>query len=180
MRSFKTEGIIIKRKNYSEADRIVTVLSKYHGKLQFKASGVRKITSRRSAHIEPLNYALLTLHMGNVFPILTEAQSLSSYDDIKNDLSKVGSAYHICELVDGLCPEKEENRAIFELLKKTLDEMSYQSDLPLLVHAFEVELLTLLGYWQKDRVQSSSLDTEQFIENIIEKKLKSRRIFTKI
>lgn len=182
MRSFKTEGIIIKRKNYGEADRIVTVLTKHQGKLQVKASGVRKITSRRSAHIELLNYAALTLHMSNKFPILTEAQSLENFANIKNDLSKVGFAYHICELVDGLCPEGQENKAVFDLLKETFEKLTVaktEEVLPL-IHEFEVHLLTLLGYWHQGPELSSRLDTQTFIENILEKKLKSRKIFMRL
>ncbi|MBI4096902.1 MAG: DNA repair protein RecO, partial [Candidatus Levybacteria bacterium] len=52
MRTFRTEGIIIKRKNFGEADRILTVFTKEYGKLQVKAKGIRRIPSRRSAHVE--------------------------------------------------------------------------------------------------------------------------------
>ena len=60
MRSFKTEGIVIKRRNFNEADRIITVFSKRNGKINIKASGVRKITSRRSPHLELLNYSIFS------------------------------------------------------------------------------------------------------------------------
>ena len=64
MRTHKTEGIIIKRRNYGEADRILTVFTKYNGKIQVKATGIRRIPSRRSAHVELLNYSVLNLYKG--------------------------------------------------------------------------------------------------------------------
>ena len=99
---------------------------------------------------------------------------------IKNDLTKVGMAYHICELVDSLCPEGQEQRAVFELLHTTLVRLCTDEDMAVVIHNFELQLLSLLGYWQGADTAAATLDTQVFIEGIIEKKLKSRRIFTKL
>src|SRR5581483_11158034 len=120
MRNLKTEGIIIKRRNFGEADRILTVFTKDHGKLQLKAKGVRRITSRRSSHTELLNLTSLYLYQGRNMYLLTEAIVVENFSQLKNDLLSVGFAYHICELIDGLCPENQENQKVFDLLKQTL------------------------------------------------------------
>ncbi len=179
MRIFKAEGIVIKRINFGEADRIITVLTKDHGKIAVKASGVRKITSRRSSQIELLNQVILTLHNGHKFPILGEAHMLESYEDIKSDLTKVGHAYHVCELIDGLCPENQENARAFFLLKNMLTRMSQIHVTREMVEAFEIELLTTLGFWNRE-FASQQVDTQDFIENILERRLKSKKIFAKL
>jgi DNA repair protein RecO (recombination protein O) len=183
MRSFRTEGIIIKRRNFGEADRIITVFTRDHGKLHIKASGVRKITSRRSGQIELLNHAILGLYKGNGFPILTEAKMVEEYSPIKSDLDKIGLAYHLCELVDGLCPENQELREVYVLLKDTLGRLaSSVDDTLVIIHEFEVELLSLLGYWNPSTGsgQVDLRDAPAYIETIIERKLKSRKIFSKL
>lgn len=224
MRNFRTEGIIIKRRNFGEADRLITVLTRNHGKILVKAAGVRKITSRRSAHIELLNHAILNVYKGNNFPILTEATMVDDYVAIKTDFNKIGIAYHLCELVDGLCPENQENSNVFSLLKNTLNQLSNQdevmteipvqaassylladiqdytigtygigvSDAPQVtklqaqtsqsntLHNFEIELLTELGYWHKQDLLSKNFDTHDMIENILERSLKSKKIFQKL
>jgi hypothetical protein len=220
MRSFKLEGIIIKRRNYNDADRLLTVFTKEQGKITIKAPGVRKITSRRSSHIELLNHSLLNLHKGSGMPILTEAQTIDSFSIIKSDLAKVGDAYHLCELIDGLCPENQENNRVFFLLRNILtklsqefifqtndysglyslneysdhissyalglhDEMQFNpllqsENFSLVMHEFEINLLTTLGYWNKSDRLSTGLDTHTFIENILERKLKSKKIFSKM
>lgn len=180
MRSFKVEGIVIKRRNYGESDRIVTVLTKYHGKLHVKASGVRKITSRRSAHIELLNHTEMTVHATASYPILTEAEALNDFSDIKSDLTKVGLAYHVCELIEGLCPEGQDQRQVFVLLKATLEQLAGSDTVSTVIHEFEVELLSLLGYWHGKPEVAATLDTQDFIESIIERKLKSKRVFSKL
>lgn len=177
MRAYNIEGIIIKRRNSGEADRILTVFTRYSGKLQVKAVGVRRITSRRSSHIELLNFASLGLYKGRVLSVLTEAQGLHHFSGIKADLERIGNAYHLCELVDGLCGENQENENVFTLLLKTLHQLDLGEDIATTVRAFEISLLTTLGFYPQ---VSSQLDTNMFIENILERRLRSRRILTRL
>jgi DNA repair protein RecO (recombination protein O) len=180
MRNYKTEGIIIKRRNIGEADRLLTVFTKDQGKLLVKASGIRRIPSRRSAHVELLNHTALTLYKGQGHPVLTEATALDNFSAIKEDLTKVGYAYHLCELIDGLCPENQENEIIFTLFKNTLQRLATDDDILHTLHEFEIELLTLLGYWNSNTRTSSNFNTHDFIESILERKLKSHNIFIKL
>lgn len=178
MRSFKTEGIIIKRRNYGEADRLLTVLTKNNGKIQVKAAGIRRIPSRRSAHVELLNHSALGLYRGRSYAVLTEAEAIDNFSSIKNNLEKIGRAYHFCELIDGLCPENQENTRVFFLLKNTLSNLSL--DYSVSISEFEIELLSILGYLDKDEIFTERFDMRLFIENILERKLKSYPIFAKL
>jgi DNA repair protein RecO (recombination protein O) len=205
MRTFRTEAIIIKRRNIGEADRILTVFSKDYGKLAVKATGIRKVPSKRSPHVELLNHSMLTLYKGNGFPVLTEAQTIEDFSTIKTDLTHIGYAYHLCELIDRLCPENQEQRQVFDLLKSMLHRLErgeMQAFAPIenslsladatkkdrntktamlsLLHMFEIELLSLLGYWNKSHAFTQAFNTEDFIEQIIERKLKSKKIFVKL
>lgn len=177
MRAFRTEGIIIKRKNYGEADRLLTVLTKNNGKILVKATGIRRIASRRSPHVELLNHSLLGLYKGKFYAILTEAHTIENFSSIKNNLEKMGYAYHLCELIDGLCPENQENTKVFYLLKNILNNLSQSH--PISIQEFEIELLSILGYLPA-RAYSYDFDTNNFIEGILERKLKSRNIFAKL
>lgn len=204
MRHLKTEAIVIKRRNYNEADRMLTVFTKDFGKLQIKAKGVRRITSRRSSHIELLNHSRISLYKAHSIPVLTEIETLHDFENIKDDLYKVGFAYHICELIEGLCPENQENPAVFDLLCSTLHSLSRcHSDPPSggeephelqyrdsnktigeetlleIIHGFEVELLTLLGYWNNTQT-IENISTHTFIENILERRLRAKKIFAKM
>ena len=46
-RSYRAEAIVLKHHDWGEADRILTVFTREHGKLRVIAKGVRKIRSRR-------------------------------------------------------------------------------------------------------------------------------------
>lgn len=178
MRNFKSEGIIIKRRNFGEADRIITIFTKHHGKIQAKAMGVRKITSRRSSHMELLNLVSFNFYKGRIMPLVLETQTVENFSGMKDDLTKIGFAFHICELVDGLCPENQESQEIFFLLHTTLKRLERAEDIVEIIHSFEIKLLTFLGFWKQGSVQTSN--TRVVIEEILERKLKSRQLFVKL
>ncbi len=176
MRTHKIEGIILKRQNLGEADRILTVLSKSNGKIQVLAPGVRRITSRRSPHIELLNLSELSLYRTSTFlPIITEACTIEDFSIIKDDLEKIGYAYYICELINNLCAENQENKEVFFLFKETLSNLSEKTDGKLVVKYFEKELLSQLGFWTEVNLLKT-YDGREVIERIIERKLKTARI----
>lgn len=172
MRNFKTTGVVIKRRNVGEADRLLTIFTKHHGKITVKAKGVRKISSRRSGHIELLNLVNLSLYKGHSSPILTEATAIENYEDIKSDLKTVGLAYHICELIDSLCAENQENTKVYSLLLEILSKLEDIESQNKLILDFEKDLLTALGFSHDDY----STNTSVLIEQILERRLKTKRM----
>jgi DNA repair protein RecO (recombination protein O) len=175
MRSYKATGIILKRRDIGESDRIITVFTKEEGKIHLKAKGVRKISSKRAPHIEPFNHVIFTMYKSEKMSVLTEIVTIESYTMIKNDLSRVGFAYHICELIDSLCPEGQELCHVFTLLERVLKDLTRKTRLGEVIHQFEMELLALLGYISST-YELEGAKASYFIESILERKLKTRQI----
>ncbi len=177
MRSYKTHGIIIKRKDFGECDKILTVITRNQGKIKIIAKGVRKINSRRAPHVELLNHALLTVHEGKL-PILTEAEAIQHFSPLKSDLRRAGFAFYICELVDGLLAEHQESRSTFDLVEKVLKRLETDENPKMLIKNFEQEILVNLGFWPRQQIMIQ--DSDAFIESIIERKIKTKRILNLI
>lgn len=177
MRTYKIDGIILKRKNCGEADKILTVLSRESGKISIKAPGVRRISSRRSSHVELLNHSQFTLYSSSktFMPIVTEAQTIEDFYPIKNSLHKIGYAYYICELINGLCADNQENRSVFFYLKSTLSALSKTSDGLGLIRNFEKNLLAQLGFWSEVKLLQTQ-DSQIVMERLLERKLKTIRV----
>lgn len=174
MKNFKTEGIIIKRRDFSEADRFVTLFTKKHGRIRVLAKGVRRIPSRRGPNIELFNHVTFFIHKGRSFDILSEVQVHNTYERIRKNLELIGLAYYVCELVDGLCAEHQPHPKIYDLLITTLNELDTG-----LIHTFETVLLAELGFWPHDKTFPQHVSTTSFIEQILERKLKSKKILAK-
>lgn len=183
MRTYKTEGIILKRTNFGEADRILTIFTKHYGKIKVRAPGIRRITSKKAAHLELFTLSSLFLVSGKNFDIVTEAVTLANFSGIRLDLKKVWMAYYICELVDNLCPERQENKEVFSLLSQALRSFSCggstSAEVEPLKEDFANRLLWSLGFLPR-KTKLRGEDLENFIENILEKKLKSRSLLTKL
>jgi DNA repair protein RecO (recombination protein O) len=177
MRTYKIEGIVLKRRNLGEADRVLTVLSKEFGKISVKAPGVRRIPSRRSSHVELLNLSEFTLYASSktFMPIVTAAQTLEDFSFIKKDLRKIGYAYYICELINGLCADNQENKKVFFHLKFTLSELAKTLDILSVIKKFEKDLLTELGFWSEAKLLETQ-DSQIVMEKLLERKLKTLRV----
>lgn len=176
MHSYRVEGIILKRTNFGEADRIITVFAKHYGKLKVLGKGVRRITSRRAGSVELFNQAILFLHKGRNFDILTEATTLNTFPHFRQNFQKVGAAYYTCELIDRLTPEEQEHDAVYELLVKFLtwlDEQPNNSKLTLALSRFEKRLLIDLGYWSTK--MDGQVDVKNFIQELIGGEVRSEK-----
>jgi DNA repair protein RecO (recombination protein O) len=172
MRVFKTDAFVLRRVDIGEADKLLTVFSKDFGKIKVMAKGVRKLSSKRSPSIELFNLVTLVVHKGKTFDILAETQTISTFEEIRKDLHSIALAYYICELIEGLCPEGQQNVRIFALLKETFKELDNG-----ITKRFEKVLLSELGFLPEDE---SELDTTSYIEHLLERRIKSRKLLSRV
>lgn len=180
--NYKVEGIVLKRINVGEADRIITLLSQSQGKIKVIAKGIRKLKSRRAPHLEVFSHLIMYIHDSKFLPYVTEAQMIDGFPGIKKGFRKITIAYHLCEITDKLLPEKEKNEDLFNSLLaviKLLDSQESYSEIRKGVRLFVEDMLLRLGYIRRNqKLTYSQLIAE--IESIIEKPLKTLRLLTKL
>ena len=178
-RTRKTEGIILKRSNFGEADRILTVYTKHYGKIKILAKGVRKISSRRGGIIEIFNHVILFLYQGKNFDLLTEAEVKNTYQSWRKNLKKVGLAYYFCEIVDKLTPEEQPHQRVFESLKDSLNKIETDYGLDL-VRDFEEFLLKELGFGVPQAYRAREKSLRDYIEQVTEKKINAPKLLVNL
>lgn len=179
---YTIHGIVLKRRNVGEADRIITIFTRQYGKIRVIAKGIRRIKSRRASHLEIFRHITASIHRGKVLDYITEVQSSALVDIGTSHMQKVSFAYYLCELVDQLMPERQEHANVFRLMQKTFasldageDSEAWQRE----IFTFALELLWMLGYLP--RTTTLREDTIQsFIEDIIERKLRTPSLLTKL
>jgi DNA repair protein RecO (recombination protein O) len=175
---FTISGIIIKRANYRDTDRWLTVFSQEKGKIKLLAKGIRKISSKRSGKLELFNQVKLQVVAGRTFNIAAEVELINSFPKFRHNLSLISSVYQLTEVIDVLTPEESPRENIYELLLLFLTHA--ESDTPEALQGrllkFQQALLVRLGFWDGLSSQekfSNPVFVRSFIENIIEKRLKS-------
>lgn len=174
-RTYSTEGVILARKNFGEADRLLVIFSKHYGKIRVIAKGVRRTTSRKRGSIEIFSYDKFMLARGRNLDILTDVEVKENFEEWRGDLVRVGIAYHLCEVVDRLTVEHQEHKEVLDLLLdvfKNLGGLDYWQLYPL-TQNFKLEVLEELGFIRKDKPTPKEVD--MFIEDLISGKLRTKK-----
>jgi len=138
VRLYRTEAIVLRRSNFGEADRLLTLYTPEWGKLRVIAKGVRKPTSRKSGHLELFTHSRLLVAKGRNLDIVTQAETLHSFRPLREDLLRTGWAYYAAELLDRFVEEGIEDRPLFNLFLATLGWLCEDVDLD----------LTNCGFWR--------------------------------
>lgn len=173
-RSYKVEAIIIARRNFGEADRMLTLITKNHGKLRAIAKGIRRPTSRKRGNLELFSQVVMFLAKGKNLDIVTEVEIKKSFNSWRRDLLRVGIAYHLCEVVNKLTRESQEARRVYGLLADALSGLGNTQawQLHQLTADFKENVLKSLGFLG---VGKSNRDLDSYIEELTQSKLKTRR-----
>lgn len=177
MKNYPLTGFVIKRINVGEADRIIILFSEEKGKVRALAKNIRKINSKRSPHLEIFSQVKVLIHEGKNYSYIVEAQLINGFLKLRKDLRKVRIAYHLCEIIEKLLPEREYNGEIYKLYLNTLTILENGID-PLIIRQevrfFVNQFLLKLGYL--DRKKSLTYSQLIFeIEYLIEQPLSTLR-----
>lgn len=145
MKNIVTRGVIISRRNYREADRVLTVYSEKLGKISVLAKGVRKSSSKLGGFLELFNIVRLELEEGKSWYILTGAQVENSFGSIRLNLPKISAGYYIAELISRLTSEDDANRHLFKVIENGFETLN-RSTKDIIVCAFAWGLINKSGF----------------------------------
>lgn len=172
--SFIDLAIVLRRKSKGEADRVVTALTKRHGKLQVVAKGIRKNGARRSGHMELFNTVKVQVIEGRAGWILGQTEMEVDRSGLKSDLKLMRIAFSLVEVVDRMTPAEEPHPELFDLLDRALSSVSLDkwNNEGRLTQAFAEKVLKLTGFG----VPKGVSDLHQYIEELVESRLRSQEI----
>mgnify|MGYP003972626729 FL=1 len=170
-RTFITEGIVLKRVNVGETDRVVTFLTRDFGKLVGVAKGVRSLKSTKRAHLEPGNLVKIFCIKTKSMPLITQSSLLEyGQSSTRNSLSALRGLAQILEILDKLFVEEDNDEPSYlqavELRKAVLDNHTNGKIQPLLS-----KLLQNLGYQSFEKTHHKSV--LDYVAEITEREMKS-------
>lgn len=171
--SYTSEGIVLGRRDFGEADRILILYTKNFGRVSLIAKGVRRPKSRKRGHIEVFNLVKFQAVTGRGIDLMTEAEVVDDFKEIRKSLKKVSLAYYFSEVIGRITHEQEANVELFNLILGYLDELKTAKELRKLREDFLNELLVLMGYWPSGRKLE---DPDEKLEEVIERQIYSKRV----
>ena len=81
-RLYRDEAVVLRAQKLGEADRVVTLLTRHHGRVRAVAKGVRRTSSRFGARLEPFMLIDTQLHEGRSLDVVTQAETLAPYGGV--------------------------------------------------------------------------------------------------
>ena len=153
--TFPTSAIILNRRDYREADRLVSVYTPDYGRLELLARGARKLGSKLAPHLEPISLSRLLVVKGKGFDYVGAALMTEPFLKIKQDLNKLYFSGQALNLFSRLVKTGEADPELFAWLEKWLrnleagggvDNHLSKEDGRFRLALFSWRLFILLGY----------------------------------
>lgn len=141
-------GIVLQRRPLRDSDRIVTVFTLEHGKLEVNFKGVRRAHAKLRALSDAFCWGdyRFYLRKGSNFPVCTGGSALSVFPAIRSDLERLYLAQHYCEVVNKLTPAASPSPEKYGLLLGALDDLDSCGTSFWLRRAFTLRALDLAGF----------------------------------
>jgi DNA repair protein RecO (recombination protein O) len=145
-RLYRTEGIVVRRRNQGEADRVLTLCTPL-GKLDVVAKGARKVRSRKAGHIELFSRSSFVIARSrSSWDVVSQVETVAPHAALREDLLRGTHARYAVELFDRFFTEGEGGQSMFDLLDHALTWLCEEEDLDLVDRFYEQHLLGLAGF----------------------------------
>lgn len=142
-------AIVLRTRDYSESDRIVTLLTLDAGKLGGIAKGAKQSRRRFERKLEVFTHVMVYFrrrpHGELVFITRAEAAGLPPFD-LTDDIGKIALGSYMVELADALSREEADSAQAYRILAAALGAVARHSASRALRQAFELNLLRWAGY----------------------------------
>ena len=149
MALYRDTGVVLRVQKLGEADRIVTLLTRRHGKVRAVAKGVRRTRSRWGARLEPFNHVDVQCYTGRSLDIVTQAQTVDAFGaGIIGDYPRYTAGCAVLETADRLVAEEGEPALrVYLLLVGAIRALAgRERDASLVLDAFLLRAMTHAGW----------------------------------
>lgn len=155
MPSSTVEAVVLRRWDFSESDRRVSVLTRESGKVIAVARGARKANSKLAGVTEPLTRSKFELATGRTNYII-QAQALSGYACLRTDFRRLSVGLAWAETLDAALHIGEEHPEAFELCVETLEAMETAKEPLAPLSWADLRLMEIIGHSPELEVSVSS------------------------
>lgn len=128
MKLLKTEGIVLKKYDYGEADRIIVVFTKDYGKISSIVKGIRKSRRREGASTDILTISDFIFFEKNDKIYISSSEMKKNYIQVSEDSFKTAVLFYILRILDIFTQEKEKNVKVYETVLKLIDYIEREKE----------------------------------------------------
>lgn len=100
-------------------------------------------------HTDLLNLVLLNISIGKRSNVVTSADSINSFVNLKSDLERLAVAIYLAELINSLVPEEIPHIGVYRIFRQSLEELNKNQDPQIISRYLELKILSETGYAQE-------------------------------
>lgn len=144
MTLYRDKAVVLRTYDLREADRIIVMMTENHGKVRAVANGVRKMSSRFGARLEPLSHVDILISTGKNLDTVSQVDLVTNAKNLYSDLDRLTMGLAMLEAVDQLGMENEPTEHLYKMLVGALQWLA-ENESSLVLAAFYLKLLVAEG-----------------------------------
>ena len=142
-----TNAIVLRRADYRENDRMITLFSPTLGRIDALARGCRRQKSPLMAASEVFCAGEYVLYTAGERTTVVSCQVEDTFYPIRNDFDRLSHGMYALELCTAAVQPDQENERLFMLLLRSLAHLAYSEVAPMRVTSvFLMGLTSLIGF----------------------------------
>lgn len=144
MSTYRDHAVVLRSYKFGEADRVVVLLTKNHGKVRAVARGVRKTKSSIGARVEPMSHVDVSFRKGKDLDTIDQVKLIQAHSHLRDDFDKLRQGLSMVEAIDKVTPDRDPVVHLYELLSRALHALN-ENGSPLMLASFFFRLLSIEG-----------------------------------
>lgn len=120
MKQIEDNGIVIKKVDFGEADRYITVFTENYGKLSFLLKGIKTAKKKELSCADVLTFSRFNFYERIGKYRLEDFQYIDSFFEIKKDIEKLNITFYIIAILNLILVENNIKKSLYNITLKTL------------------------------------------------------------
>lgn len=139
-------AFVLRHHVLGEADKILVLLTQEDGLRRVVAKGLRKANNRIGGRLEAFRESQILLAKGRNLDVVTQVDSLRRFPAVAQDYDALACGMAAAELLIAFLEEGDPHPEAYALFAALLGELGPGAPAEVLLTAFELQLLEILGY----------------------------------
>ncbi len=152
MRFLNTDGIVIKKVDYSDADRLLSIFTERYGLVHIAVKGIRKSKHRDRNGTELISMSKFTMYKKADHLVLSNLELLNPFLGVKSDPFKINISIYMLSLLNKILVERERREKLYKLVINCFKYIDKEDDVN--------ELILLLVYFLFQIMKEEGIEFE--------------------
>ena len=144
----KTEVLVLNKWDFRETSIIVNFYSRDFGKMSGLLKGIKKEPAKFASTLELFSHNDIVFYkkINSALHLVSQCDTKDNFSLIRQNISKIGVASLMMELIDEIMPQEDKNEEVFDLATTCLNELESTDNPDKIMTIFKIKMLTFSGF----------------------------------